>query len=189
MTEETLLIEAVPLKLALKSTVRHNAAARNEGESIWVQAKRRHNRGYGEGCPRVYVAGDNLESSLQWIKENFSNGQVNFATLEDVQQWACCHEQNIDRYPSAWCAVEMAMLDLLAREKNCSVEKLLRLDDFRGYGRYTAVIGDDKGWKYAALADQFENTIAGTEHRSWLKRQWHRPRIMAYDLCPVKRTH
>lgn len=130
MTEETLLIEAVPLKLALKSTVRHNAAARNEGESIWVQAKRRHNRGYGEGCPRVYVAGDNLESSLQWIKENFSNGQVNFATLEDVQQWACCHEQNIDRYPSAWCAVEMAMLDLLAREKNCSVEKLLRLDDF-----------------------------------------------------------
>ena len=155
MTEETLQIEAVPLRLALKSTVRHNAATRNEGESIWVQAKRRHNRGYGEGCPRVYVAGDTLKSSLQWIRENFSNGQVNFVTLEDVQQWAYDHEQNIDRYPSAWCAVEMAMLDLLAREENCSVEKLLQLDGFRGYGRYTAVMGDDKGWKYAALADQY----------------------------------
>ena len=155
MTEETLQIEAVPLRLALKSTVRHNAATRNEGESIWVQAKRRHNRGYGEGCPRVYVAGDNLESSLQWIKENFSDGQANFVTLDDVQQWAYCHEKNIDRYPSAWCAVEMAMLDLLAREKSCSVEKLLRLDGFRGYGRYTAVIGDDSGWKYITLADQY----------------------------------
>jgi L-alanine-DL-glutamate epimerase-like enolase superfamily enzyme/pimeloyl-ACP methyl ester carboxylesterase len=155
VTENTLQIEAVPLRLALKSTVRHNTATRNEGESIWVQAKRRHNSGYGEGCPRVYVAGDNLESSLQWIKENFSNGQVNFVTLDDVQQWASCHEENIDRYPSAWCAVEMAMLDLLAREKSCSVEKLLRLDGFRGYGRYTAVIGDDKGWKYTTLADQY----------------------------------
>ncbi len=155
MTEETLQIEAVPLRLALKSTVRHNAATRNEGESIWVQAKRRHNRGYGEGCPRVYVAGDNLESSLQWIKENFSNGQVHFMTLDDVQQWAYDQEENIDCYPSAWCAVEMAILDLLAREKNCSVEKLLQLDGFVGYGRYSAVIGDDKGWKYTALADQY----------------------------------
>lgn len=155
MTEDTLQIEAVPLRLALKSTVRHNTATRNEGESIWVQATRQHNRGYGEGCPRVYVAGDNLESSLQWIKENFSNGQVNFVTLDDVQQWAYCHEKNIDRYPSAWCAVEMAILDLLAREKSCSVEKLLRLDGFRGYGRYTAVIGDDRGWKYTTLADQY----------------------------------
>ena len=40
----------------------------------------------------------------------------------------------------------MAVLDLLAREKGCSVEKLLGLNDGNLYGRYTAVLGDDKAW-------------------------------------------
>lgn len=155
MTKQTIQVEAVPLRLALKTTIRHNAATRNEGESIWVQAKRRHNTGFGEGCPRVYAAGDNLESGVKWVKENFSNGHVNFTTLDELQQWVYCHEEVIDRYPSAWCAVEMALLDLLARENSCSVEKLLRLDGCTGYGHYTAVLGDDKIWKYTTLVDQY----------------------------------
>ena len=155
MTKQTIQFEAVPLRLALKTTIRHNAATRNEGESIWVQAKRRHHTGYGEGCPRVYAAGDNLESGVKWVKENFSDGHVNFTTLDELQQWVYCHEKVIDRYPSAWCAVEMALLDLLARENNCSVEKLLRLDGRTGYGHYTAVLGDDKIWKYTTLVDQY----------------------------------
>ena len=155
MTKQTIRVEAVPLRLALKTTIRHNAATRNEGESIWVQAKRRHNTGYGEGCPRVYSAGDNIESGVKWVKDNFSDGHVNFTTLDELQQWVYCHEKVIDRYPSAWCAVEMALLDLLARENGCSVEKLLRLDGCTGYGHYTAVLGDDKIWKYTTLVDQY----------------------------------
>jgi L-alanine-DL-glutamate epimerase-like enolase superfamily enzyme/pimeloyl-ACP methyl ester carboxylesterase len=141
--------------LALKTTIRHAAATRNEGESIWVQAKRQENTGYGEGCPRAYVAGDKLESSVLWVKENFSTSQVNFATLDDLKQWAYCHEKVIDHYPSAWCAVEMAVLDLLARERGCTVEKLLGLDDRTRCGHYTAVLGDDKAWKYTTLVDQY----------------------------------
>jgi L-alanine-DL-glutamate epimerase-like enolase superfamily enzyme/pimeloyl-ACP methyl ester carboxylesterase len=155
VTKQTLQIKAEPLRLALKTTIRHAAAARIEGESIWVQAKRHENNGYGEGCPRTYVAGDNLESSLIWVKENFSTGQVNFATLYDLQQWAYCHEKVIDQYPSAWCAIEMAVLDLLARERGCTVEKLLGLDGRTGYGHYTAVLGDDEAWKYTTLVDQY----------------------------------
>jgi L-alanine-DL-glutamate epimerase-like enolase superfamily enzyme/pimeloyl-ACP methyl ester carboxylesterase len=148
-------IEAKPLRLKLKTTIRHAAATRNEGESIWVQAKRNGNTGYGEGCPRVYVAGDDLDTSLTWIKENFSSGLVNFATLEDLQQWAKENKKEIDNYPSAWCATEMAMLDLFSRERGCSVERMLGLDDGNLFSRYTAVLGDDKKWKYTTLADQY----------------------------------
>jgi len=155
MMKHTLSIEAEPLRLNLKTTIRHAAATRNEGESIWVQAKRNGNTGYGEGCPRVYVAGDDLDASLTWIKKNFSSGKVNFETLEDLKQWAEGNEKKIDNYPSAWCAIEMAMLDLLSRERGCTVEKLLGLDDGKLCGRYTAVLGDDKKWKYTTLADEY----------------------------------
>lgn len=155
MTKQALEIKAEILRLALKTTIRHAAATRNEGESIWVEAKRRENTGYGEGCPRTYVAGDNLESSIIWVKENFSIGQLNFTTLDELKQWTFRHEEIIDHYPSAWCAVEMAVLDLLSRERNCTVEKLLELDDCIRCGHYTAVLGDDKTWKYTTLVDQY----------------------------------
>ena len=153
--KQNLRIEAEPLRLNLKTTIRHAAATRNEGESIWVQAKRNGNTGYGEGCPRVYVAGDDLDASLTWIKKTFPSGIVNFETLEEVNQWAKENEKKIDNYPSAWCAIEMAMLDLIAREMGCSVEKILGLEDGKLCSRYTAVLGDDKKWKYTTLADKY----------------------------------
>jgi len=153
--KHALCIEAESLRLNLKKTIRHAAATRNKGESIWVQAKRNGNSGFGEGCPRIYVAGDGLESSLTWIKKNFSNGKVKFETLEDLKQWAKENEKEIDSYPSAWCAIEMAMLDLLARERGCSVEKILGLDDGKLSSRYTAVLEYDKKKEYFNLANQY----------------------------------
>jgi L-alanine-DL-glutamate epimerase-like enolase superfamily enzyme/pimeloyl-ACP methyl ester carboxylesterase len=155
LTKQIIQIKAEPLRLTLKTTIRHAAATRNEGESIWVQAQRHEHSGYGEGCPRDYVAGDDLASSLKWVKENFSADETDFSTLDDVTQWVSFHEKMIDQYPSAWCAVEMAVLDLLAREKGCSVEGLLGVTDAMRFGRYTAVLGDSKSWQYATLTDQY----------------------------------
>ena len=155
LTKQHLLIKAEPLKLILKAKVRHAAATRSEGESIWVQAERQEQKGYGEGCPRAYVAGDDLDSSLAWLREYFSSAPINFSTLEDLQQWVSSHEKIIDQYPSAWCAVEMAVLDLMAREEGCAVEKLLGLNGNTHHGQYSAVLGDDTGWKFAALVEQY----------------------------------
>ena len=155
MSEQTILIEAMPLQVALKTTFRHAAATRDEGESIWVQARRNGSRGYGEGCPRIYVAGDDLESSVQWVKDNFSTERVVFETLDDLKEWVENNGAVIDKYPSAWCATEMALLDLFSREKGCSVETLLGLNNDKLCGRYTAVLGDDKKWKYTTLVDQY----------------------------------
>jgi L-alanine-DL-glutamate epimerase-like enolase superfamily enzyme/pimeloyl-ACP methyl ester carboxylesterase len=155
MSQRTIHIEALPLKLKLKTAFRQAATTRYEGESIWVQVKRNGNKGYGEGCPRIYVAGDDLESSIKWVKENFSNGYVNFDSLDDLKQWVEKNSSIINTYPSAWCAVEMALLDLFSRENGCNVETLLGLSDYKLSGCYTAVLGDDKKWKYTTLLDQY----------------------------------
>jgi pimeloyl-ACP methyl ester carboxylesterase len=47
----------------------------------------------------------------------------------------------------------MAFLDLFARERNCSVEALLGLGALPRRGRYTAVLGDEKEWKFTHLVD------------------------------------
>jgi L-alanine-DL-glutamate epimerase-like enolase superfamily enzyme/pimeloyl-ACP methyl ester carboxylesterase len=155
MNKQKIQIEAIPLQVALKTTFRHAAATRSEGESIWVQAKRNGYTGYGEGCPRVYAAGDDLDSSVRWVRDVFSNGKVSFETLDDLKRWVENNSAVIDKYPSAWCATEMALLDVFSREKGCTVETLLGLDRYKLCGRYTAVLGDSKKWKYTTQADQY----------------------------------
>jgi len=152
-----LRIEAKPLRLNLKTTFRHAAATRNEGESIWVRVERDGKVGYGEGCPRIYVTGDNINSSITWIKKNFSSGKIAFGTMTELKQWSEDNEKEIDNYPSAWCAMEMAMLDLLSREKGCTVEKLLGLDDGKLLGRYTAVLGNNKKNTYTMQVGKYLN--------------------------------
>jgi L-alanine-DL-glutamate epimerase-like enolase superfamily enzyme len=49
----------------------------------------------------------------------------------------------------------MAMLDLLSRERVCTVEKLLGLDDGKLCSRYTAVLGDGKKRKYTRMVEQY----------------------------------
>lgn len=155
MTRPVLYIEAQPLRLKLKTVIRHAAAARNEGESIWVRAGRNGRMGYGEGCPRIYVAGDEIETSITWINSQFASGRNCFHTLAELRRWVKSYEETIDRYPSAWCAVEMAVLDLLAREAGVTVEALLGVKADGLHGHYTAVLGDDKQGKYASLVDKY----------------------------------
>ncbi len=155
MTKQTVHIEVMPLRVPLKLTFRHAGASRKEGKSVWIQAERNGIKGFGEGCPRAYVAGDDLESSIRWIQENFPNGEVRFDTFDDVRNWTEKNSTVIDSYPSAWCAMEMALLDLFSREENCTVETLLGIDGRLHQGHYTAILGDDKKWKFTTIVDRY----------------------------------
>ncbi|MEW6670815.1 MAG: alpha/beta fold hydrolase [Thermodesulfobacteriota bacterium] len=155
MSNQEIRIEIQPLKLKLKSTIRHAGATRKEGESVWVKAERNGAIGFGEGCPRTYVAGDDLEQSVLWARDNFAAGKARFSTVENIKTWIAQNGKIIDQYPSAWCAVEAALLDLFAQEKKCSIESFLGLKNGKNRGRFTAVLGDDKRWKYIHLADQY----------------------------------
>lgn len=155
MKDYTIIVEVAELRLPLKHTVRHAAKSRKEGESIWVKLSRNSVSGFGEGCPRDYVAGDELGSSIEWVKETFCDGKLSISSVEALGQWVGEHESVINVYPSAWCAVEMALLDLLAREKKVSVENLLGIEGNQLKGKYCAVLGDDKEWKFLDRLDRF----------------------------------
>ncbi|MCK5311454.1 MAG: alpha/beta fold hydrolase [Desulfobacteraceae bacterium] len=155
MPAQPIDISVYALESTLKRTIRHAAATRDAGESLWVKAERNGIVGYGEGCPRSYVAGDSLGSSIAWVKNNFSTQQIKFNGMEDVEQWGNENSAEIDKYPSAWCAVEMALLDIFAQEQGCMIEELLGIKNYKLRGYYTAVLGDDKTWKYTDLVDKY----------------------------------
>lgn len=148
-------IQATALNLPLRTTVRHASASRKKGESIWVQAKKGALTGYGEGCPRAYVAGDDLDSSLAWTNRVFGSGPCPIRTHAELVRWVQEHRALIDTYPSAWCAVETALLDLFAQEQSLSVEALLGLPESGRQSRYSAVLGNDKPWKFQGQADLY----------------------------------
>lgn len=185
MTGESIHIEVQPLEVKLKSTFRHAGAVRSAGESVWVRARRGNISGYGEGCPRPYSAGDDMLSSVQWVQENFSTGAISFRTLDGVIRWMEKNTNLVDRYPSAWCATEMALLDLFSQEQSCSVEALLGINECKRHGRYTAVLGDDKKWKYTTVVEQY--LVRGlSDFKIKLNGNLERDRekiAILYDLC------
>ena len=155
MNDNVIRIEAQPLRVHLKTKFRHAGADRTDGESVWVKASRNGISGFGEGCPRSYVAGDDLDSSMAMIHERFVSGAVTFTSFADMTDFAEKNNALIDRFPSVWCALEMALLDLFSRERSMSVETFLGLAPVKRQARYSAVLGDDRTWRYTYLTDQY----------------------------------
>ena len=143
------------LRVPLKMTFRHASAARTHGESLWVEAARGAHRGYGEGCPRAYVTGETRASCQQWLAKWHESIESECTSVDALQGWLEAHSAAVDASPSAWCAIEMALLDLFARERGQSVEALLGLAAPGGPHRYSAVLGNDEPWKTRFLIDQY----------------------------------
>jgi L-alanine-DL-glutamate epimerase-like enolase superfamily enzyme/pimeloyl-ACP methyl ester carboxylesterase len=143
------------LRVPLKMTFRHASAARTHGESLWVEAARGAVRGYGEGCPRSYVTGETRASCRQWIGTWQEAIQSGCASIEALRAWLAEHTTAVDASPSAWCAIECALLDLFARERGQSVEALLGLAPPGRPHVYSAVLGNDESWKTRFLIDQY----------------------------------
>ena len=61
----------------------------------------------------------------------------------------------MDVNPAAWCAVELAYLDLFGRERAQSVEELTGVPPLGGSFRYTAVVGDSDTETFDAIVGQY----------------------------------
>ncbi len=136
-------IEAFKLSIPFKSAFKHSSATRAETSSIWVKVISDCGVvGYGESCPRSYVTQETLQSSLDFI--NQISGEI-IAEIHDINQlkeWVRQESDQIDKNPAAWCALELALLDVLAHVDHCSVESLLGLADVRDEFTYSAILGD-----------------------------------------------
>lgn len=130
------------LEIPFTTTFRHALAERAATQTVWVQASACDGAtGYGEGCPREYVTGENLESAARFYAAH-RRDWLSIGSLPDLREWVESHSREIDRNPAAWCAVELALLDVLGRSAGKSIESLLGLPELQGSFRYSAVLGD-----------------------------------------------
>lgn len=138
----------VPFKVAFK----HHTANRSESSTFWVELTRGKYTGFGEGCPRVYVTGETEESCVCFF-EKFKEQWLTITSLEHLKKWAVEHSFAIDSNLSAWCAVEMAFLDLWAQEQETSIPRLLGYEEVTDEVIYTAVLGDASVETWKKLCD------------------------------------
>lgn len=131
------------LHIPFTTAFSHASATRTESSSVWVEARSAAGCvGFGESCPRPYVTGETVEGALAFIASHADELRREIASLDALTVWMRGHTALIDRHPAGWCAIELALLDLLARDRGVPVDALLGLPAPRGPFRYTAVVGD-----------------------------------------------
>ena len=143
-----------PLRIPFRFSFKHASAERNVTQSVLVIALSEDGlTGYGEGCPRDYVTGENDASVVAFFEQHQKDILARVTDLLTLQEWLQAHEQDVDKNLSAWCAIELALLDLFARHDGQPIEELLGLPKLAGPFVYSAVLG-------ATGAKQFSETLA-----------------------------
>ncbi len=132
------------LEIPFRHAFTHAAASRTTTEAVLVRAESARGLvGMGEGCPRSYVTGETVASALDFFCR-YRAEWLRLTTVHDLQSWVAGHADAIDRNAAAWCAVELACLDLLGKELEQPIEVLVGGDVLSGAFQYSAVLGAEK---------------------------------------------
>jgi len=144
------------LTIPFKVAFRHASAERAETSSVWVEcASAGRVVGRGESCPRPYVTGETIESAQAFFSRHEGALAGDVVDLDSLGSWMRDHHDELDRNPAAWCAIELAILEMLAIDSGVTVEELLALPRLAGRFHYTAVLGDMGRESFQATAARY----------------------------------
>lgn len=136
-------LEVFRFPVPFKVVFRHASASRAQAENIIVSAHSDCGQdGYGEGCPRRYVTGETVEGGLAFIQEHADAVIDAVHDEESLRTWIASHRRIIDQNPAAFCAVEIAILDLIGKVERRPVEDLVDIPRVAGAYNYSAILGD-----------------------------------------------
>ena len=148
-------IRCFELRIPFTRVFRHGSAERDTTETLLVMITDEDGYvGYGEGCPRSYVTGETVQSSVDFIKKHYDE-ILEINSLETLMEHLSNNIEDIDQNPAAWCPVELALLDLFARREAVSVESLLGIAAARDNYEYSAVMGDSSPKKFRNLFEDY----------------------------------
>ena len=138
----TLRLELSRIDIPFTTSFKHHSAERAATESVWVEARCDTIVGVGEACPRSYVTGEDLVSVQVFFNRYREELTAEIQSFERLRAWSDAHREAIDANPAAWCALELAMIEMFARLEGVPVERLVSLTPLEGQFCYSAVIGD-----------------------------------------------
>lgn len=117
------------IEIPFSRTITHQLHTRNETQSIIVELEDYSgNRGFGEGAPREYVTGENLENCL--YNATAYSKEIIGKEIESLEEFNTLLNNNFylkskAMYPAALCALEMSFIDLMAKNANTPAYKFL----------------------------------------------------------------
>ncbi len=136
-------LEMFTFPVPFKVVFRHASASRAQAENLIVAAHSDCGRiGYGEGCPRSYVTGETVAGGMRFLRKTSDDIKAQVRNQEDLSAWILARRSEIDLNPAAFCALEMAILDLIGKVKQQPVEDLVGVPRLAGDYHYSAVLGD-----------------------------------------------
>lgn len=143
------------LNIPFKVRFHHASAIRSSTEAILVRATTDSGlQGIGEGCPRHYVTGETL-TSVQNFFQQYRSYFLSIDSVESLQEWTRNNEYAINSNPAAFCAVELALLNTLAKDMGKTSEALLSLPELSGEFFYTAILGTANRDSFAAQVQRY----------------------------------
>lgn len=176
-------VEVHSFPMPFRIVFKHTTAARAATENVIVRiSDDEGNVGHGEGCPRAYVTGETVGSARSFLAEHGADFAHDVRDLAGLRNWVLDHRSTIDENPAAFCAIELAAIDLFARQRACSVEELLGLTPLAGPFTYTAVLGDSgrlvfglqvMRYRFGGLRD-YKLKLSGDAKRDADKFRWFR---------------
>jgi len=143
------------LDIPFKVSFSHSSATRDKTQTAWVTAQSVTDTGYGESCPRSYVTGEDMDSVTTFFKRHHDDVIASIHDLASLQQWVASHETDINQHPAAWCAIELALLDVFGKQMGSHIEALLGVNALHGEYAYTAVLGDSPIEAYTKQVKQY----------------------------------
>lgn len=150
-------IKIIDLKIPFITEFKHHTASRKSTQTVIVKVGDGTLTGFGEACPREYVTGEDVASCIEFFNKYKETILSQVIDLDTMKMFWMDHVIEISRNPSAWCAIELALLDLFGKQNKCSIEKLLDLSELKGEFKYTAIIGDDSFEDFKLNADKYFN--------------------------------
>ena len=136
-------LEVFTFPVPFRTVFRHASASRTHAENVVVAARSRDGlSGYGEGCPRRYVTGETVEDATEFIHRHGPEIASEVRNGANLQAWAEARREEIDNHPAAFCALELAVLDLFGKLEGVPVEDVIGAARPHGSFTYSAVLGD-----------------------------------------------
>lgn len=150
-----LSFEVFRFPVPFKRVFRHSSAIRKRAENFIVRATmKKQTTGWGESCPRVYVTGESVTTCKQFLRDNLHSLE-SISDLTSLHNWVAEYRELIDQNPSAFCAIELAILDALGKEHAVPIETLLNIEQTHETVNFSAVLGDSPFVSYWLLAHRY----------------------------------